>query len=105
MCNTISLPLPSLVYSPDVYTNELSSVEFKKNYYLYTLITISKVYNQLNLYCWISLRAFPFSCYTLLHIITVLLDTTQTTPGPSQNMDYITKGAELPLAMNALYQG
>ena len=33
----------------------------------------------------------------------LFFNTTQTTPGPSQNMDYITfKGAELPLAMNAL---
>ena len=30
-------------------------------------------------------------CYTQLDITTFSLDTTQTTPGPSQNMDYITK--------------
>ena len=65
-------------------------LNFKVIFYFDTLITISKVYNQQNIYCWIILRAFPFSCYTLLYIITVLLDTTQTTPGPSENMDYIT---------------
>ena len=34
--------------------------------------------------------------------LSFLFNRTQTTPGPSQNMDDITLGAELPLAMNAL---
>ena len=45
-------------------------------------------------------------CHYILIIehLSFLIDITQTTPGPSQNTDYITKGAELLLAMNALCQ-
>ena len=47
-------------------------------------------------------QRFPQHYYTA-HLSS-LIDTTQTTPGPSQNTDYVTKGAELLLAMNALCQ-
>ena len=69
-----------------IYINELSSVDSVAYYNDVTLLTyvhkiiagfVEEIFN-------------PF-WYTLIYITSFLFDTAQTTPGPSQNMDYITQ--------------
>ena len=55
MCNTVTLSFPSLIYNPDVYTNELSSVKFSR-ISVVTLYTNTKIMSLFEMYCWICHR-------------------------------------------------
>ena len=88
ICNTITLTFPSLIYSPSVYTNELSFFDlYRKIRTLLMLLDWSPFQIFLSM-CLLSqiimllLIIIIYHCYS----VQIQLDTTQTTP----------KGAELP---------
>ena len=77
MCNTVTLSFPSLIYSPDVYTNEKPSVGLFKEKLFYSInpLNVVKLYTSevslFKVYCWICNIAI---CTFNLHAICTFIN-------------------------------